>query len=265
VTVQQGLPAIEAMFAKTQTEGRAAFLPFFPIGYPTYEESIEAIVAMSQLGVDGFELGVPFSDPLADGPTNQEASQVALENGVTLKSVLEAVKTLRERGVTQPIFIFGYLNPFINYGIQQVIHDAKAVGADGFIVPDLPPEEAHLFHACHDEDMALIFFLAPTSDPQRIALVTEKATGFIYVVSLTGITGERQALPEDLQAFIARLRTHTAAPLVLGFGISTPEHAQLMNGLVNGFIVGSALVRAAKADGVNGVHQLAKTLRDALD
>lgn len=262
--MEQGKKAISAMFATTEVEGRAAFLPFFPIGYPTYDESIEAIVAMSEAGVDGFELGIPFSDPLADGPTIQEASQKALEQGVTPTMVLDAVRVLRARGVSQPILIFSYLNPIVNYGIEQFVLDAKQAGADGFIVPDLPPEEAHLFEICEQEGLALVFFLAPTSDTERVKLVAQRATGFIYVVSLTGITGERRALPDDLQDFIARLRRDTDQPLVLGFGISTPEHALMMNGLVNGFIVGSALVKAAKQDGVGGVAQLSQSLRQAL-
>lgn len=262
--MEQGKKAIAAMFAATEVEGRAAFLPFFPIGYPTYDESIDAIVAMSEAGVDGFELGIPFSDPLADGPTIQEASQVALEQGVTPSMVLDAVRVLRGRGVTQPILMFSYLNPIVNYGIEQFVLDAKKAGADGFIIPDLPPEEADLFQICEQEGLALVFFLAPTSDTERVKLVAQRATGFIYVVSLTGITGERKALPDDLQDFIARLRRDTDQPLVLGFGISTPEHAQMMTGLVNGFIVGSALVKVAKQDGALGVGKLSQSLRQAL-
>jgi tryptophan synthase alpha chain len=204
------------------------------------------------------------SSDLADGPTIQQATQVALENGATIQTALDAIKTLRERGVTQPMLVFSYLNPLINYGTEKIVKDAKAAGADGFIIPDLPPEEAHLFQTCAEENMALVFFLAPTSDADRIKLVAEKATGFIYVVSLTGITGARTDLPADLQDFIARLRAATDVPLVLGFGISTPAHAQMMNGLVNGFIVGSALVRAAK-ESVTAVHDLAQSLRGALD
>lgn len=261
---QTGLDAIAAMFARTEAEGRAAFLPFFPVGYPTYEGSLAAIEAMAATGADGFEIGIPFSDPLADGPTIQQASQVALENGTTIQHALDAVQTLRERGVDQPVLMFSYLNPIINYGVERFVLAAKAAGADGFIIPDLPPEEAAMFAVCEQENMALVFFLAPTSDHSRVTLVTQQATGFIYVLSLTGITGERQSLPADLQTFITGLRAQTDAPLVLGFGISTPEHARMMNGLVNGFIVGSALVRAA-GDGVDAVHDLAKSLRDALN
>ena len=258
-----GLEAIAAMFAASKAQGRASFLPFFTIGFPSFDQSLDAITAMAQAEVDGFEIGIPFSDPVADGPTIQEATQVALDNGMTVTGALNAVRILRERGVHQPMLMFSYLNPILNYGVEQFILDAKAAGADGFIIPDLPPEEAHLFDACKRENMALVFFIAPTSDAERIALVTEKATGFIYVLSLTGITGARAELPADLRAFIAGLREATSAPLVLGFGISTPDHARMMNGLMDGYIVGSALVRAAKAGGVDSVRDLAVSLRGA--
>ncbi|MEQ8677513.1 MAG: tryptophan synthase subunit alpha [Aggregatilineales bacterium] len=264
-TTTFGVDALAEMFRRTEGEGRAAFLPYFPIGYPTYDESVKAIELMSAVGVDGFEIGVPFSDPLADGPTNQAATQIALENGTTVKHTLNAVKTLRERGVTQPMLMFSYLNPLVAYGTEQFVRDARAAGADGLIIPDLPPEEAHLFaDVCREEGMALVFFLAPTSNSKRIKLVSERATGFIYVVTLTGITGERTELPEHLAEFIARLRAETNHPLVMGFGISTPEHARMMTGLVNGFIVGSALVKAA-THGVDAVRDLADSLRHALD
>ncbi len=260
----QGLAAIQAMFSAVDSAGRAAFLPFFPVGYPTLSASLDAIVGMAEAGVDGFEIGIPFSDPLADGPTIQAASQVALENGVTVSIALHAVRQLRQRGVTQPMLMFSYLNPILNYGAARFVADAKAAGADGLIIPDLPPEEAHLFAACQEADMALVFFLAPTSSPERIDLVGRAATGFIYVVSVTGITGARTALPPDITDFIARVRQGTDQRLVLGFGISTPDQARMMSGLVDGFIVGSALVKAA-ADGPDAVRTLAESLRQALE
>lgn len=264
-TTKQGLEAIAALFEATKAENRPAFLPYFPVGYPTYEQSVEAIAAMAAVGVDGFEIGIPFSDPLADGPTIQAATQIALENGTTVKTALQAVRELRERGVTQPMLAMSYVNPLLAYGVDAFVRDARAAGMDGLIVPDLPPEEAHIFaEVCERERMALVFLLAPTSSPARIRLVAGKATGFIYVVSVTGITGERKDLPPDLKAFIERVRSETDSPLVLGFGISTPEHARMMTGLVDGFIVGSALARAAQ-DGVDGVRELAGGLRQALD
>ncbi len=265
IRTETGLESLATMFAKTVSQKRAAFLPYFPIGYPTYDDSLDAIVAMSEAGVDGFEIGMPFSDPLADGPTIQAATQVALENGITVKLCLQAVRELRSRGVHQPMLLMGYLNPLLAYGPESFVQDAKAAGADGFIIPDLPPEEAGIFaDLCSEAGLALIFFLAPTSTEDRISLVSERATGFIYVVSLTGVTGARTDLPAGLTEFIARVRSKTSKPLVLGFGISTPDHARLMNGLVDGFIVGSALVRAGR-EGTPQVRMLASSLREALD
>jgi tryptophan synthase alpha chain len=264
-TTSRGLDAIGVMFATAKADNRAAFMPYFPIGFPDYEASLDAIYSMAEQGVDGFEIGIPFSDPLADGPVIQEATQRALENGTTVRKCLQGVRSLRDKGVQQPMLMMGYVNPLLAYGIDQFVRDAKAAGADGLIVPDLPPEEGHLFaEACAREGVALVFFLAPTSNAERIKLVSEQARGFIYVVSLTGVTGARRELPAELGAFIARLRAETDQPLVLGFGISSPEQARMMNGLVDGFIVGSALVKAGR-EGVAAVRALTRLLRDSLD
>jgi tryptophan synthase alpha chain len=261
----QGLEALNAMFRAAEGEGRAAFLPYYPVGYPTLTDSLKAIGGMAAAGVDGFEIGIPFSDPLADGPTIQAATQVALNNGITVRDCIEAVRTLREQGVVQPMLLMGYLNPLLAYGVEGFVRDAKSAGADGLIIPDLPPEEAAIISAlCAGEGLALIFFLAPTSSPARIRLVSERASGFIYVVSVTGITGARSDLPTGLRDFIARLRESTDRRLVLGFGISEPDHARAMNGLVDGFIVGSALVRAG-ATSPEAVIGLAGRLRSALN
>lgn len=245
----RGIAVLEAMFAAAKAEGRSAFMPYFPIGYPNYDESLAVIEALAQSGVDGFEIGIPFSDPLADGPVIQVATQKALDNGMTVRKCLDAVRELRNRGVRQPMMLMGYMNPFMRYGVAQFVRDAKAAGADGLIVPDLPPEEGAAFaEMCRQEGLALAFFLAPTSSSQRIRLVAQQASGFIYVVSLTGVTGARTELPPDLTAFIGRVREQSGSvPLVLGFGISQPEHVQAVQSLVDGFIVGSALVRAGSA------------------
>lgn len=262
-----GVEAIAAMFERTHSEGRAAFLPFYPLGYPTLDESLRAIELMAQAGVDGFELGMPFSDPLADGPTIQAATQVALDNGMTVQKCIDAVRELRGRGVTQPLLMFGYLNPILAYGVDNFTRAIREAGANGIICPDLPPDEAELLaESCRREGLALVFFLAPTSNDRRIDIVKQQATGFIYVLSLTGVTGARDALAADLTDFIARLRHElTNQKLVLGFGISTPEHAQAVNKLMDGFIVGSALVRAAGDGGADAVAELARRLRAALD
>lgn len=265
VKTQTGINSLAAMFEVAKAQQRAAFLPYFPIGYPTYEQSLEAIVAMAKVGVDGFEIGIPFSDPLADGPTIQAATQIALENGITVRRCLEAVRDLRARGVMQPMLFMGYMNPLLAYGLESFVRDARSAGADGLIVPDLPPEEAALLSTlCAREGLALVFFLAPTSNASRIALVAEKTTGFIYVVSVTGVTGARTELPPDLTAFIQRVRAQTDQPLVMGFGISQPQQARMMNDLLDGFIVGSALVKAGQS-GVEAVQKLAAELRQALD
>jgi tryptophan synthase alpha chain len=220
---------------------------------------------MAEVGVDAFEIGIPFSDPLADGPTIQAATQVALENGITVRRCLDAVRELRARGVQQPLLLMGYLNPLLAYGLDTFVKDAQAAGADGFIVPDLPPEEGDELHdICARAGMALAYFLAPTSSSERIALVAEQAQGFIYMVSVTGVTGARAELPPELGDFISRVRAQTDQPLVLGFGIGTPEQARMVSELVDGFIVGSALVKAG-ADGVDAVRDLADGMRKALD
>ncbi len=263
--IQHGRQAVEAIFTRAKAEGRAAFLPYFAVGYPNYEDSLAAIEGMAAVGVDAFEVGVPFSDPLADGPTVQVATQVALENGIRVRHCIEAVRELRGRGVEQPMLLMSYINPLLAYGLEQFVVDSKSAGADGFIVPDLPPEEAgELIQLCDREGMALVFFLAPTSSTARIKLVGQAARGFIYCVSLTGITGVRNELAPGVPEFIARIRAETNQPLVLGFGISTPAHARMMHDLVDGFIVGSALVRAG-GESVEAVIQLASSLRMALN
>ena len=259
----QGTAALDAMFARSNAENRPAFLPYFCIGYPDYQESLRAIESVAALGVDGFEIGMPFSDPIADGPTIQATTQIALEKGTTVRKCLDAVRTLREKGIKQPMLMMGYANPIVAYGPDRFVRDARAAGADGLIVPDLPPEEAALFaDSCGREGMALIFFLAPTSNDERIELATAKSTGFIYVVSLTGITGARKELPAYLTDYIARLRAKTSMPLVLGFGVSTPAHARQLRGLTDGFIVASALIRAWER-GFDEMRALAGEIFDA--
>jgi len=203
-----GLDEIAAMFARARREGRAAFLPYYPAGYPDYETSLDAIAALAAAGADGFEIGLPFSDPLADGPTIQAATQIALENGITVGRGLEALRALRARDVTQPLLLMGYLNPLLSYGLERFARDARSAGAAGVIVPDLPPEEAGpLAEACAREGLALIFFLAPTSSPERIARVVERAQGFIYLHAAAGAWRVCRPRPRpDADAAGARLR-----------------------------------------------------------
>lgn len=249
-THQTGLDQIASVFQATQERGRAALMPYFTLGYPDRETSLAVIEAIAPYS-DLLELGVPFSDPLADGPTIQRSTQISLENGTTLAGCLEMVRELRQRGVTTPFLLMGYMNPYLAYGLDALVRDARLSGAQGFIVPDLPLEEAaELETAAAHHGLAYIHFLAPTSNPLRISAVAARARGFIYLVSVTGVTGARQAFETDLASFVSRVRAQTDTPLAIGFGISTPEQAATVGRLANGVIVGSALVNAVEnADG----------------
>lgn len=234
---------INDAFARCRAEGRTAVIPFVTAGYPTLERSEEWALAMIRGGADLIEIGVPFSDPLADGATVQRTSQVALQNGTTLGDALEMTRRLREQhGVTIPILLMGYVNPMLRYGIERLAADSAAAGVDGYIVPDLPAEESdELLLPLRKAGIDLIFFLAPTSTPDRIASVARRATGFIYCVSITGVTGARASLP-DLQQYIGSIRARTDTPIAIGFGVSTPDHVQQIGNVADGAVVASALI-----------------------
>ncbi len=237
---------ITETFTRLKSEERTALMPYLTIGYPTKEATKILVPALVESGADMLELGVPFSDPLADGATIQVATERALANGVTLRYCLDAARQLREAGIRVPFAFMGYYNPIYQMGIEQFADEAQLAGVDALIVPDLPPEEAErLDRALAVRDIDYIYFLAPTSDSARINLVAERARGFIYLVSLTGVTGARTELPAELPAFIARVREATAGriPLAVGFGISSPETARQVAKLADGVIVGSALIK----------------------
>ena len=234
-------------FARAAAQGRTALVPFLTAGYPTLEESERLFAALARGGADAIEIGVPFSDPLADGATIQRTSQQAIANGVTLADCLALVKRLRGSGIETPLVLMGYYNPILQYGVERFAADAAAAGADGFIVPDLPTEESDdLLAACRRHGRDLIFLLAPTSTDQRIAAVAERASGFVYCVSLTGVTGGRTELP-DLSGYLGRVRAATGLPLAIGFGISSPEHVRQVGAVADGAIVGSALINEIDA------------------
>ena len=179
-------------------KSKPIFMPYFPLGYPNLDTSIDVIEALAKNGADLIEVGLSFSDPLADGPVIQHATQIALEKGITVRRSLAAVKELRQRGVTVPLILMGYFNPMLAYGLEKFIHDAKESGADGFIVPDLPMEEADEFLSIVGADgrppLPLIQMLAPTSSNERMEMIARNAKGFIYLVSVTGVTGERKSI-----------------------------------------------------------------------
>lgn len=263
---QSGTERIKAAFANAQTGQTAALMPYFTLGYPNVETSLDIIEAIAPFS-DLLELGVPFSDPLADGPTVQHSTQVSLENGTTTASCLKMVRELRERGVETPVMLMGYVNPILAYGEEKYVRDAVDAGVDGFIVPDLPPEEAESFASkVAAAGLALIPFLAPTSNPARIDRVTAEARGFIYMVSVTGVTGARSQMRADLAGFVDRVRGKTAVPLAVGFGISNPTQAAEVGQLADGVIVGSALINAVNAaeDKREAAVQFVKSLREGL-
>ncbi len=246
-------------------KNKPIFMPYFPLGYPDLLTSIDVIEALAKNGADLIEVGLSFSDPLADGPVIQQATQVALEKGITVKKSLEAVKELRKRGVTIPLILMGYYNPMLAYGLEKFIRDAKEAGADGFIIPDLPLEEAEEFQSIKG-DMPLIQMLAPTSPDERMEAIARNAKGFIYLVSVTGVTGERRKVSNDLGDLIARVRAHTSAPVCVGFGIGTPEQAKQVGQLADGIIVGSACVKmiGSSQKPVETAKQFAAEFRSAL-
>lgn len=266
MTQENGRSRITAAFKRAQQSQIAALMPYFTIGFPDQPTSLAVIEAIAPHS-DLLELGVPFSDPLADGPTIQRSTQIALENGTTTAVCLQTVRTLRQRGVTTPIMLMGYYNPILAYGQGKYVTDAAAAGVDGFIIPDLPPEEAaELETLAAAAGLALIHFLAPTSNPARIANIVKRASGFIYLVSLTGVTGARASIQADLANFVGRVRAQATVPLAVGFGIGTPEQAANVGQMADGVIVGSALINAVNqaADKPAAAKQFVQSLQQAL-
>ena len=246
-------------------KNKPIFMPYFPLGYPDLGTSIDVIEAMAKNGANLMEVGLSFSDPLADGPVIQHATQIALEKGITIRKSLEAVKELRSRSVDIPLILMGYYNPMLAYGLENFVRDAVEAGADGFIIPDLPPEEAAEFEMVAN-GQPLIRMLAPTTPPERMELVARTAKGFVYLVSVTGVTGERKSLSDGLSDLISRVREHTSAPVCVGFGIGTPEQAKEVGTLADGVIVGSACVKAigGSEQPVETAKQFAAEFRSAL-
>lgn len=252
-------------------KNKPIFMPYFPLGYPDLSTSIDVIEALAKNGADLIEVGLSFSDPLADGPVIQKATQVALEKGVTIKKSLEAVKELRARGVDVPLVLMGYYNPMLAYGLEKFVCDAVEAGVDGFIIPDLPVEEAEEFTSAlvataGRPSLPLIQMLAPTTSDERMEMIARNARGFIYLVSVTGVTGERKSISEGLGDLISRVRQHSSVPVCVGFGISTPEQASQVGALADGVIVGSACVKSigGSENPVETAKQFAAGFRDAL-
>ena len=236
---------IDERLRDAMASGRTILAPFVTLGFPDVDTSLDVVDAALEAGADIVELGVPFSDPLAEGTTIQMTSFRALQQGVTVGACLDAVRRLRGRNPDAPLILMGYYNPFLRYGLERFARDASAAGVDGLIVPDLPAEEAGaLLETAGSRGLRLIPLLAPTSTEERIALSCKGAGGFIYCVSLTGVTGARVALREGLSGLVGKIRRHTDLPILVGFGISTPEHVREVSQFSDGAIFGSALIDA---------------------
>ncbi len=233
---------ITQSFKNIKQEGRGACIVYTTVGFPELDSTPSLVMSLLDAGADMLELGIPFSDPLADGPTVQHASFRALENGVTRQKCFEVAREIRSH-TEKPIIFMGYYNPIFSYGVEHYVKECAEVGVDGLIIPDLPLEEMdELLALCNTYGLDLIQFVAPTSTEERIKRVAEVATGFIYCVSITGVTGARADLPEYMGEYIARVRKYTDLPLVIGFGISRPEHFAQATRLADGAICASALL-----------------------
>ena len=230
-------------FAELKDRGGKALIAYIMAGDPSLEDTERLIIELEGAGADLIELGIPFSDPLADGPTIQKAAARALEQDVSLRVVIDLVRRIRK--VSQvPIIFMSYYNPVFKYGEEKFVTDAVKAGVDGIIVPDLPPEEAgSLTVFAKRKGLDTIFLLAPTSDEDRIKTVCSSSTGFVYYVSLTGVTGTREGLSKDIKGMVRRIKIHTKNPVAVGFGISRPEQTREISSWADGVIVGSAIVK----------------------
>ncbi|HHN66350.1 MAG TPA: tryptophan synthase subunit alpha [Nitrospirae bacterium] len=255
---------IDRTFGKLKTEKRKAFIPYIMAGDPSLDDTLTLVKLLEDEGADLVELGVPFSDPLADGPVIQEAASRALGRGVTLRKVISTVRMIR-RSSNIPIILMTYYNPVFRYGLRRFIEDASSSGVDGLIVPDLPPDEAaELLKESRRQDISTIFLLAPTSTDKRIRLVSRASTGFIYYVSITGITGSRLRIDRHLVRMVRRIKNFSNKPVCVGFGVKKPEEAAAVANCSDGVIVGSSIVKMIK-EKRGSLRKYIRDIRKAID
>ena len=234
---------IEKVFFNLKKTNISAFIPFITAGDPTLDITKKLVFAFEKAGVDIVELGVPFSDPLADGPTIQRASERALKNGVSLRNIIALVRNIREKS-SIPIILMGYYNPIFKYGINNFVKDSIEAGIDGIIVPDLPPEEAlPIYNKTKNSSLTIIFLVAPTSTDDRIKRIAKMTKGFVYYVSLTGVTGTRGMLSKSIKRNVLKIKNLASKSVCVGFGISTPQQAKEVASYADGVIVGSSIVK----------------------
>jgi tryptophan synthase alpha chain len=256
---------IARAFAGRASAGQAALVPYITAGFPEMGSTDAALDALVAAGADVIELGIPFSDPLADGPTIQASSYRALQNGVNVGWVLDRLRAFRERHDTA-VVLFTYLNPVVHYGVAEFCRDAKAAGADGLLLTDLPAgADPGLERTVQDSGLDLIRLLAPTTEIRRVPSVAEGGGGFLYYISRTGVTGASTELRGELSEEVGRIRDAVELPVAVGFGISTPEQAASVAGLADGVVVGSALIKVLEAEGPEGAGRFLAGLREAMD
>ncbi len=248
------------MFKSIFQQPQKKFIPFIMAGHPSMEETKRAVLALSSAGADLIELGVPFSDPVADGPINQRAADIALKQGVHLKMILDLVRSIRQSGCLTPIILFSYLNPILAYGREAFAHAARDVGVDGVLIVDLPPEEGETFYAeLKASGLEVVLLVSPTTNPNRFDTYRRVDPGMVYYISRLSVTGVQDKLSPQLADELQVLRTHFVHhPIVVGFGISTIEQAQIVAPLADGVVVGSLLVKTLEQDGVEALGKLAK-------
>jgi tryptophan synthase alpha chain len=240
---------ITARFNKLRDSGEMGLIPYLTAGDPSLAATESFVLALAGAGADVIELGVPFSDPVADGPTIQRAIERSLAAGTSLRGVLDLVRSLREK-TEVPLMLFSYYNPVLQMGLERFAAEAAAAGADGALITDLTPEEAGDYRAAmHKHGLDTIFLAAPTSTDERLARIAEVSSGFLYVISRTGVTGAKDTLPDELPALIRRTRRATRLPIAVGFGVSLPVHVSLLGGLADAAVVGSALVEEIERAG----------------
>ena len=256
---------ISERFAARRAEGRAALVPYVTAGYPDRGSTCEVLQALTDAGADVIELGIPFSDPLADGPTIQHASFVSIEKGTTLQSLLRDLGSFRARAET-PIVLFTYLNPILRYGVAEFLRDARAAGADGLLVTDLPAGSDPALEArIVESPLDLIRLVAPTTPIRRVPELAKGGSGFLYYISRTGVTGARGDLRSELADEVGRIRSVVQLPIAVGFGISTPEQAASVAAVADGVVVGSALIQALDRGGAAEGARFLASLREAMD
>lgn len=250
---------ITRTFDRLRKRGQSALIPFIMTGDPDVKTTESLVQGMAEAGADIIELGVPFSDPIADGPTIQAASQRALQNGISLNEVLHMSERLS--GLDTPLVLMTYFNPIFRYGLRDFAESCMRSGVDGVIVPDLPPEEAGPWISeARRASLDTIFLIAPTSPFERIRLVSRYSRGFIYYVSVTGVTGARESLPDELESAVNKVKVQSKKPVAVGFGISTPEQAKRIGLFADGVIVGSAIVKMI--EGSLGQPELITKVKD---